>query len=73
MKSIIWSKPQCPQCDQAKALMKLKNVEYEERLLGDNWSKEQLLEAVPNAKSVPQIFINDNLIGGLAELKKFLT
>mgnify|MGYP003328769383 CR=1 FL=1 len=37
-----------------------------------DWTKEQLLEAVPTARTVPQIFIDDKLIGGFTELKKHL-
>jgi glutaredoxin len=32
--------------------------------------KEDLLEAVPGARSVPQILIDDQLIGGFQELKQ---
>ena len=73
MKAIVWSKYQCPYCDQAKALLKSKGIEFEERKIGDGWTKEDLLEAVPTARTVPQIFINDELIGGFTELKQKLT
>lgn len=72
MKAIVWSKDSCQQCDQAKSLLTLSNIEYEERNINQSWSKEQLLEAVPNARSVPQIFIDDKLIGGFKELRKYL-
>lgn len=73
MKAIVWSKDACPYCDQAKNLLKLKGVEIEERnIMQGTWTKEQLLEAVPNARAVPQIIIDDVLIGGFNELKKFL-
>lgn len=70
MKAIIWSKTPCPYCDQAKNLLKLKGIEYEERNISEGtWTKEQLLEAVPNARTVPQIFLDGELIGGYTELK----
>lgn len=72
-KVIVWSKPQCSYCVQAKNLLKAKGIQYEERIIGEGWLKEQLLEAVPNARSVPQIFIAGNLIGGYNELKKYLS
>jgi glutaredoxin 3 len=73
MTAIIWSKPDCPYCVQAKALLEQKGIEFEERKIGDGWTKEQLLEAVPNARTVPQIFLNDELVGGFTELRaKFL-
>jgi glutaredoxin len=72
MKAIVWSKYHCPYCDQAKALLTQKGIQFEERKIGDGFTKEELLEAVPTARSVPQIFIDDQLIGGFTELKTHL-
>jgi len=72
MKAIVWSKYQCPYCDQAKSLLTQKGIAFEERKIGDGWTKEDLLEAVPAARSVPQIFLGEQLIGGFTELKKHL-
>jgi glutaredoxin 3 len=72
MKAIVWSKYQCPYCDQAKALLTQKGIEFEERKIGDGWTKEDLLESVPTARSVPQIFLGEELVGGFTELKKRL-
>ncbi len=71
MKAVVWSKYHCPYCDQAKALLTQKGISFEERKIGDGYSKEDLLEAVPGARTVPQIFINDDLIGGFTELKRY--
>jgi glutaredoxin 3 len=73
MKFIVWTKPNCPNCDQAKALLKNKGIEYEERNIGVDWTKEQLLEAVPTARTVPQIFMGEEYVGGYTELKQKLT
>ena len=73
MKAIVWSKDQCPYCDQAKNLLKMKGIEFEERNVSRDWTKEQLLEAVPNARTVPQIFLGEELVGGFNELKQRLT
>lgn len=72
MKIIIWSKYHCSFCDQAKALLTQKNYKFEERKIGDGWTREELLEAVPTARAVPQVIIDDKLIGGFAELKQYL-
>lgn len=72
MKAIIWSKNQCPYCDQAKSLLTQRGIDYEERKIGEGYTKEDLLTAVPTARTVPQILINNDLIGGFAELKNFL-
>jgi glutaredoxin 3 len=72
MKAIVWSKYQCPYCDQAKALLTQKGIQFEERKIGDGYTKEDLLEAVPTARTVPQIFLGEELVGGFTELKKRL-
>jgi glutaredoxin 3 len=72
MKAIVWSKDQCPFCVQAKNLLASKNIEYEERNINKDWTKEQLLEAVPTARTLPQIFLDDKLIGGFTELRTHL-
>jgi glutaredoxin len=73
MKAIVWSKYHCPYCDQAKALLTSKGIEFEERKIGDGFTKEELLEAVPTARTVPQIFLDGELIGGFNELRTKLT
>lgn len=70
MKAIVWSKTTCPYCVQAKRLLERKGIEYEERVIGEGWSREQLLEAVPNARTVPQIFLDGDLIGGYDNLSQ---
>ena len=72
MKAIVWSKDQCPYCDQAKSLLKSRNIEFEERNVSQDWTREQLLEAVPNARTVPQIFLDEEYVGGFNELRKKL-
>jgi len=67
--NIIWTKPGCPFCDMAKTFLNQRNISYEERNIGNGWTREQLLEAVPTAKTVPQIFINGKYIGTYENLK----
>jgi glutaredoxin 3 len=72
MKVVVWSKYHCPYCDQAKALLGQRDIAFEEKKIGDGYSREELLEAVPTARSVPQIVIDDVVIGGFTELKAYL-
>jgi glutaredoxin 3 len=69
MKAIVWSKYHCPYCDQAKALLTQRGIQFEEKKIGNGYTREELLEAVPTARSVPQIFIDGELVGGFTELK----
>ena len=71
-KAIIWSNIGCHFCEMAKDLLKQKGIEYEERNLAKDWKVQQLLEAVPGARSVPQIFLDDKYIGGYDELVEHL-
>lgn len=72
MKAIIWSKKDCSFCVRAKELLSSNNIKHEERVLGNGWSKEELLKNVPNARTVPQIFIDNIYIGGYTELVEFI-
>jgi glutaredoxin len=72
MKAIVWSKDQCAFCEQAKALLDSKGIDYEVRNIMHDWTREQLLEAVPNARTVPQIFLDEEYVGGFNELRKKL-
>jgi len=72
MKATVWSKDSCPFCVQAKGLLTQKGIEFEERNINKDWTREQLLESVPNARTLPQIFLDDKLVGGFTELRKHL-
>ena len=79
----IYSKNGCSYCEKAKTLLKEKNVEYIEYIIspgfGENTpgsnqryvTKEQLLEKAPNAKTVPQIWLEGSYVGGFNELDAF--
>lgn len=72
MKAIVWSKDQCAFCEQAKNLLEARGIEYEVRNIQHEWTREQLLEAVPTARTVPQIFLDEEYVGGFNELRKRL-
>ncbi len=74
MRAIVWSKDACPFCDQAKNLLKSRGIDYEERNISQgSWTREQLFEAVPSARSLPQIFLDDEHVGGFTELRAKLS
>jgi glutaredoxin 3 len=53
-------------------LLESKGIPFEEKKIGDGYTKEDLLESVPTARTVPQVFIDDKLIGGFNELRAHL-
>ena len=69
MKAIVWSKPACAFCEKAKSLLKMKGIEYEERNIAHGYKIQDLLEAAPNAKTMPQIWLDDKYVGGYCELE----
>lgn len=75
-KAIIYSKPNCPYCIQAEGLLSDNNIEYTKLVLDEHYTREDLLEKVPNARSVPQIFLYNNseevYVGGYDKLSKLL-
>ena len=72
MRAIVWSKTDCGNCVMAKNLLRNEGVEYEERNISQGpWTREQLLAAVPNARTLPQVILDGNLIGGYEQLKKY--
>jgi len=71
-KAIVWSKNHCPFCDQAKALLTQRGIVFEEKKVGEGYSREDLLEAVPSARTVPQIFLDEEYVGGFTELRQRL-
>ncbi|MCC5897129.1 MAG: glutaredoxin 3 [Phormidium sp. BM_Day4_Bin.17] len=59
----------CPYCIRAKSLLKRKNVDFiEHNIQGDNDARDKMAERANGRRSVPQIFINDQHIGGCDDL-----
>jgi len=65
----IYTKMYCGYCHRAKRLLDGKGVDYEEFdiTLGGP-KREEMLARKPDAMTVPQIFIDDQAIGGSDEL-----
>ena len=69
MKAVVWSKPACPFCVKAKNLLKNKGIEYEEKNIAEGYNIQDLLELVPNAKTMPQIWLDGQHLGGYDQLE----
>jgi glutaredoxin 3 len=68
---IIYSKDFCPYCDHAKSLLRAKGVRFTEHNLEGRHDDLMELVAKTNMRTLPQIFIADQFIGGFTDLKKF--
>ena len=60
----IYGKDNCPYCDKAKALCEQKGYEYTYKQLGTDFTREELMEQFPTARTFPQIRIDGEAIGG---------
>ena len=67
----LFTKPGCPFCAKAKALLKEKGLSYEEIVLGKDATVTSV-RAITGKTSVPQVFIGGKHIGGSDELAAYL-
>ncbi len=66
----VYSTPNCPFCVSAKALLKSKNLSFQEIDVSNNSESLQKMVKLSGLRTVPQIFINNQSIGGFDELSK---
>ena len=70
---ILYSKNNCGYCVKAKNLLKNLGLEYTEKKFEDFSDMEKLFEDIgKSVKSMPQIKINGELIGGYNQLIEYL-
>jgi glutaredoxin 3 len=68
-KITVYSGPFCPYCTKAKALLDKKNVSYEDfNVKEDSVKFDEMLSRSNGRKTIPQIFINGQHIGGCDDL-----
>ena len=66
----IYSKAMCPYCDRAKQLLDAKSVAYTEIRVDHNPDEfEVMLKRAQGRRTFPQIFINDQPIGGFDDMR----
>ncbi|NEP77132.1 MAG: glutaredoxin 3 [Okeania sp. SIO3C4] len=65
----IYTWSTCPFCIRAKALLDKKQAEYQEYTIdGDDAEREKMAKRANGRRSLPQIFIKDQHIGGCDDL-----
>ena len=71
-KIVIYSQDNCTYCTKAKGLVKSLGLEYEERKLESFESVDKMLEDIgKQVRQMPQIKIDDELIGGYNQLVEY--
>jgi glutaredoxin 3 len=65
----IYTWSTCPFCIRAKALLNKKGIEFTDYCIdGDEEAREKMSQRANGRRSVPQIFINDQHIGGCDDI-----
>lgn len=66
----VYTTTYCPYCVRAKQLLDAKDVDYTEiDVTGDDAARINLVEKSGGRRTVPQIFINDQPIGGYDDMR----
>jgi glutaredoxin 3 len=65
---VIYTKDSCPYCVKAKSLLKMKNAAFQEIKVTNDDILQEMIKKSLGRKTVPQIFINDQSIGGCDDL-----
>ena len=68
----VFSRGGCPHCARAKTLLRDAGIEFEALELNNEYT-ERTLRAVSGGTTVPQVFVNGELIGGADELESWLS
>jgi len=72
MEIIIYSKNNCPFCNKAKHLVKTLGYEYTEKKMEEFDSPQAMLEDIgKQVRTMPQIKIDDKLVGGYNQLVEY--
>jgi glutaredoxin 3 len=72
VKIVVYTKSNCPNCVSAKTLLKSKGLEFKEICLDDDAERVAFTVVFPDARQMPQIFIDGQRVGGLAGLQAAL-
>ncbi|MGH7773891.1 MAG: glutaredoxin 3 [Candidatus Binatia bacterium] len=67
---IIYTKDYCPFCSRAKALLRSKNVDFEEIDVTHDGLLQEEVQRSSGRRSVPQVFIDGESVGGFDDLRE---
>ena len=72
-KVVIYTTNYCPYCFRAKALLRSKDVEFKEIDVTDDSDRRAEMERLSGRRTVPQIFIDAQPIGGYDDARRLDT
>lgn len=73
MNIVIYGKTACPSCDQAKQYLEKKDINFEYKCLGTDYTISDFYEVAPRShRTFPMISFNGEYLGSFEDLKKTL-
>lgn len=70
MNITVYTKSNCPNCESAKALLESRGLKYAEiDVEADRERMQSLRQLYPDAKQMPQVFIDGQRVGGFQGLR----
>ena len=61
--------PPCVYCESAKMFLDQREIKYKNHTVGEDLTREELLEQFPGIRTVPVVLIDGQVIGGFTEMK----
>lgn len=71
MNVLVYTKDNCPYCVKAKQLLSIKNVAYNEVVIGQDIIREDFMSLFPDVRTVPLIIIDNVKVGGYDQLREY--
>jgi glutaredoxin 3 len=68
----IYGKPACPSCTKAKAFCEKSKLKFSYYELDTDFTRDELFEQFPTARTFPQIKINGSCIGGYEQMIEYI-
>ncbi len=72
MEFTIYTRPGCPYCDKIKTVLSQRKFEYTEKVLDENFTREQFYEEFGVGSTFPQVIMDNQKLGGCSDAVKYL-
>jgi glutaredoxin 3 len=67
----IYGKSNCPQCEEVKTMCDISGTPYKYYTLDVDFTRDELFEQFPSARTFPQVKDHGTVIGGIEEFKTY--
>lgn len=68
----VYTKEGCPECVAVKRLLDAKQITYTTVDISDDVKRQEFYAAHPGVRSMPQVFVNGQRVGGMAGVRQAL-